>query len=226
MPNAPDRTPSQLSLFSISPVIGAWWEELQAQKLFEGSKPAVVELFYEGRLETHQGNCANCITWRTACQKTMSSYTQGKNGCLKQWSTTLRERAFQRAHRTYLPHAVKGSGLTMAEMIPDSIPPTAPREKKFFSTHFEIHSQTTSLFGMNPVPQHQNLISLFYRTPMGGGQHPPHHPFHSLRCCTRSGSCPRRGSAGRCLLQGQGCFFRAAPSASAADRCATCASAG
>ena len=37
-------TPSQLSLFSISPVIGAWWEELQAQKLFEGSKPAVTEL--------------------------------------------------------------------------------------------------------------------------------------------------------------------------------------
>ena len=31
-------TPSQLSLFSISPVIGAWWEELQAQKRFEGSK--------------------------------------------------------------------------------------------------------------------------------------------------------------------------------------------
>ena len=27
-------TPSQLSLFSISPVIEAWWEELQAQKLF------------------------------------------------------------------------------------------------------------------------------------------------------------------------------------------------
>ena len=37
-------TPSQLSLFSISPVIGAWWEELQAQKLFEGSKPAVSEV--------------------------------------------------------------------------------------------------------------------------------------------------------------------------------------
>ena len=37
-------TPSQLSLFSISPVIGAWWEELQAQKLFDGSKPAVSEL--------------------------------------------------------------------------------------------------------------------------------------------------------------------------------------
>ena len=37
-------TPSQLSLFSISPGIGAWWEELQAQKLFEGSKPAVSEL--------------------------------------------------------------------------------------------------------------------------------------------------------------------------------------
>ena len=62
-------TPSQLSLFSISPVIGAWWEELQAQKLFEGSKPAVSELFNEGRLETHQGNCANCITWRTACPR-------------------------------------------------------------------------------------------------------------------------------------------------------------
>ena len=37
-------TPSQLSLFSISPVIGAWWEELQAQKLFDGSKPAVSAL--------------------------------------------------------------------------------------------------------------------------------------------------------------------------------------
>ena len=37
-------TPSQLSLFSISPVIGAWWEELQARKLFEGSKPEPNEL--------------------------------------------------------------------------------------------------------------------------------------------------------------------------------------
>ena len=62
-------TPSQLSLFSISPVIGAWWEELQAQKLFEGSKPAVSELFYEERLETHQGNCTDCITWHTACPR-------------------------------------------------------------------------------------------------------------------------------------------------------------
>ena len=62
-------TPSQLSLFSISPVIGVWLEEQQAQKLFVGSKPAVSELFYEGRLQTYQGNCANCITWRTACPK-------------------------------------------------------------------------------------------------------------------------------------------------------------
>ena len=37
-------TPSQLSLFSISPVIGTWWEELHAQKLFDGKKPAVSEL--------------------------------------------------------------------------------------------------------------------------------------------------------------------------------------
>ena len=37
-------TPSQLSLFSISPVIGAWWQELEARKLFDGSKPAVSEL--------------------------------------------------------------------------------------------------------------------------------------------------------------------------------------
>jgi uncharacterized protein len=29
-------TPSKLSLFSISPVVGAWWEELEAQKLFVG----------------------------------------------------------------------------------------------------------------------------------------------------------------------------------------------
>ena len=38
-------TPSQLSLFSISQVIRDGWEELQAQKLFEGSKPAVSGLF-------------------------------------------------------------------------------------------------------------------------------------------------------------------------------------
>ncbi|NDD70237.1 MAG: DNA helicase, partial [Synechococcaceae bacterium WB9_4xC_028] len=37
-------TPSQLSLFSISPVIGAWWQELEARKLFDGNKPAVSEL--------------------------------------------------------------------------------------------------------------------------------------------------------------------------------------
>ena len=37
-------TPSQLSLFSISPVIGAWWKELQAQTLFKDSKPTVSEL--------------------------------------------------------------------------------------------------------------------------------------------------------------------------------------
>ena len=37
-------TPSQLSLFSISPVIGAWWQELEAQKLFDGTKPQVSEL--------------------------------------------------------------------------------------------------------------------------------------------------------------------------------------
>jgi len=37
-------TPSQLALFSRSPVIGAWWEELDAQKLFEGERPAVTSL--------------------------------------------------------------------------------------------------------------------------------------------------------------------------------------
>ncbi|QNI67212.1 hypothetical protein [Synechococcus sp. BMK-MC-1] len=40
-------TPSQLSLFSISPVIGAWWQELEAHKLFDGSKPAVSELDHQ-----------------------------------------------------------------------------------------------------------------------------------------------------------------------------------
>ena len=46
LPSMPTRliTPSQLSLFSISPVIGAWWQELEARKLFEGNKPAVSEL--------------------------------------------------------------------------------------------------------------------------------------------------------------------------------------
>jgi uncharacterized protein len=55
-------TPSQLSLFSISPVIGAWWEELQAQKLFEGSKPAMSELdqqlFADGLHSAHL-HCAD-----------------------------------------------------------------------------------------------------------------------------------------------------------------------
>jgi predicted RecB family nuclease len=32
-------TPSKLSLFSRSPVIGAWWEELEARSLLEGIKP-------------------------------------------------------------------------------------------------------------------------------------------------------------------------------------------
>ena len=32
-------TPSKLSLFSRSPVIGAWWEELEARGLFAGAKP-------------------------------------------------------------------------------------------------------------------------------------------------------------------------------------------
>ena len=32
-------TPSKLSLFSRSPVIGAWWEELEVRGLFAGAKP-------------------------------------------------------------------------------------------------------------------------------------------------------------------------------------------
>jgi uncharacterized protein len=37
-------TPSQLALFSSSPVIGAWWEELDAQRLFQEQRPAVTSL--------------------------------------------------------------------------------------------------------------------------------------------------------------------------------------
>jgi predicted RecB family nuclease len=37
-------TPSKLSLFSRSPVIGAWWEELEVRGLFEGAKPDVSAL--------------------------------------------------------------------------------------------------------------------------------------------------------------------------------------
>ena len=42
----PDRliTPSQLALFSRSPVIGAWWEELRAQGLFKGERPPTKKL--------------------------------------------------------------------------------------------------------------------------------------------------------------------------------------
>jgi hypothetical protein len=37
-------TPSKLSLFSRCPIIGAWWEELQARELFVGAKPEVSAL--------------------------------------------------------------------------------------------------------------------------------------------------------------------------------------
>ncbi|MCH9714668.1 MAG: TM0106 family RecB-like putative nuclease, partial [Cyanobacteria bacterium] len=37
-------TPSKLSLFSRSPFIGAWWEELEVRGLFEGAKPEVSAL--------------------------------------------------------------------------------------------------------------------------------------------------------------------------------------
>ena len=37
-------TPSQLALFSRSPVIGVWWEELAAQKLFTEQRPDVTSL--------------------------------------------------------------------------------------------------------------------------------------------------------------------------------------
>jgi hypothetical protein len=35
----PVITPSKLSLFSRSPVIGAWWEELEARGLFKECNP-------------------------------------------------------------------------------------------------------------------------------------------------------------------------------------------
>jgi uncharacterized protein len=45
-------TPSKLALFSRSPVIGAWWEELEARHAFEGQKPKISaldqQLFDEG----------------------------------------------------------------------------------------------------------------------------------------------------------------------------------
>ena len=37
-------TPTQLSLFSRSPVVGAWWEELRAQGLFKDKRPDDTEL--------------------------------------------------------------------------------------------------------------------------------------------------------------------------------------
>ena len=38
-------TPTQLSLFSRSPIVGAWWEELKSQGLFKDNK------FNRGRLD-------------------------------------------------------------------------------------------------------------------------------------------------------------------------------
>lgn len=50
-------TPSKLSLFSRSPVIGAWWEELELHRLFEGTKPEVSaldqQLFADGLRHEH-----------------------------------------------------------------------------------------------------------------------------------------------------------------------------
>ncbi len=50
-------TPSKLSLFSRSPVIGAWWEELDARGLFEQSKPEPSaldqQLFADGLRHEH-----------------------------------------------------------------------------------------------------------------------------------------------------------------------------
>jgi len=37
-------TPSKLSLFSRSPLIGAWWEELEARGLFDATKPEITAL--------------------------------------------------------------------------------------------------------------------------------------------------------------------------------------
>ena len=37
-------TPTQLSLFSRSPIVGAWWEELKAQGLFKDQRPEDSEL--------------------------------------------------------------------------------------------------------------------------------------------------------------------------------------
>lgn len=47
-------TPSRLALFSRSPVIGAWWEELKAQGLFDKQRPATTpleDLLFDAGLE-------------------------------------------------------------------------------------------------------------------------------------------------------------------------------
>ena len=37
-------TPTQLALFSRSPIVGAWWEELKSQGLFKDQRPDDTEL--------------------------------------------------------------------------------------------------------------------------------------------------------------------------------------
>ena len=64
-------TPSQLALFSRSPVVGAWWEELQARGLFEGERPAPLaldeQLFADGlRLEQELLNTLEAEGYRIA----------------------------------------------------------------------------------------------------------------------------------------------------------------
>ena len=95
-------TPSQLALFSRSPVIGAWWEELNAQKLFQEKRPAVTSLdtllFDSGlghervlieRLEA-QGRCVAKLPGRQVQEDYDATFAAMRSGVDYIWQASLR----------------------------------------------------------------------------------------------------------------------------------------
>ena len=98
-------TPSQLSLFSISPVIGAWWEELKARKLFKESKPDPSELEKQLRLdgERHEKVLLGKLEAKghSIVDNTQTTTTtRPQTPCTEVWSTSTRRRAAVMCHLT------------------------------------------------------------------------------------------------------------------------------
>jgi uncharacterized protein len=112
-------TPSKLSLFSRSPVIGAWWEELEARGLFEGDKPEVSaldqQLFTDG-LRHEQVLLAKLEVQGHRVARLPGKQTEADYAATKAAMTDYRERFHdlgdqhhQRGGRSGLPHGCRAA---------------------------------------------------------------------------------------------------------------------